>query len=184
MQLDLSEIVSRPGMRSSVSLDEAGTSEPDLVYLGPIQGRVAFQNSGDLLLIDGKVSTTLELTCGRCLEPFRWPVTVSLEERFPLEDVLNPTAPPGEGVEWDSTVSSVIHLDAGKPILDLGELIRQQLITEIPLQALCDEACRGLCPQCGANRNTGACECPEEPAGSPFAALADLLQPKNGDERS
>jgi uncharacterized protein len=145
---------------------------------------VEFQNSGDLLLIDGEVSTTLELSCGRCLEPFRWPVTVPLEERFPLEEVLNPQAEPEEGSEWDTTVSSVVHLDAGKPILDLDELIRQQLITEIPLQALCDEACRGLCPQCGANRNTGACECPEDAGDSPFAALAELIEKKNTDERS
>jgi uncharacterized protein len=184
MQLDLSEIVTRAGMRSTVALDEAGVSDPDLAYVAPVQGNVQFQNSGDLLLIDGDVSTTLELSCGRCLEPFRWPITVSLEERFPLVEVLNPSLPPEEGGEWDTTVSSVVHLDAGKPILDLGELIRQQLITEIPLQALCDEACRGLCPQCGANRNRGACGCPEETTPSPLAALGELLENRHKDERS
>jgi len=184
MQLDLSEIVSRPGMRSAVSLDEAGVPDPDLVFLTPVRGRVGFQNSGDLLLIDGEVETTLELTCNRCLEPIRWPVTLRLEERFPLEEVLNPSAPPEAGGDWDTTVSSVIHLDAGKPILDLDELIRQQLITEIPLQSLCDEACRGLCPHCGANLNAGPCACPEETAGSPFAVLAELIEKPNGDERS
>jgi uncharacterized protein len=184
MQLDLSEIVSRPGMRSEVALDEAGAPDADLVFLAPVQGRARFQNSGDLLLIDGDVSTTLELSCSRCLEPVLWPVTVRLEERFPLEEVLHPSLPPEEGGDWDTTVSAVVHLDAGKPILDLDELIRQQLITEIPLQALCDEACRGLCPQCGANRNTGVCACAEEVAGSPFAALAELIEKRNGDERS
>src|SRR5688572_31450734 len=116
MQIDLSEIVSRAGMRAAVSLDEAGVSDPDLIFLAPVTGEVVFQNGGDVLLIDGKVSTTLELECSRCLEPFRWAVTVPLEERFPLEEVLDPTAPPEEGGELDTTVSSVVHLDDGKPI--------------------------------------------------------------------
>lgn len=184
MQLDLSEIATRPGMRAEVSLDEAGASDPDLSYLEPVRGRVSFQNSGDLLLIDGEVATTLELACSRCLEAVRWPVAVRLEERFPLEEVFHPSAPPEEGGDWDTTVSSVIHLDAGKPILDLNELIRQQLITEIPLQVLCDEVCRGLCPQCGANRNADGCECPQDTAESPLAGLAELLEKRNGDEGS
>lgn len=184
MQLDLSEIVSRPGMRSSVAVDEPGVSDPDLIYMAPVQGSVLFQNGGDLLLIDGKVKTTLELSCGRCLEPFRWPVTVTLEERFSLAEVLNPSAPPEEGGDWDTTVSSVVYLDLGKPILDLDELIRQQLITEIPLQAICDEACRGLCAHCGANLNTGACACPEELSDTPLAALGELLKKRTGDTRS
>lgn len=184
MQFDLSEIVSRPGMRSSVALDEPGVSDPDLIFAAPVQGQIQFQNGGDLLLIDGEIKTTLELSCVRCLETFRWPVTVPIEERFSLEEVLNPSAPPEEGGDWDTTVSSVVHLDAGKPILDLDELIRQQLITEIPLQAVCDEACRGLCPHCGANRNTGACSCPEELADTPLAALGELLKKRTGDERS
>jgi uncharacterized protein len=175
MQLDLSEIVLRPGMRSAVTVDEPGAPDADLEYLEPVRGDLRFQNGGSLLLIDGEVSTTLRLQCGRCLEPVTWPVTIRLEERFPLEEVLNPSAPPEEDEEWDTTVSSVVHLDAGKPVLDLDELIRQQLITELPLQVLCSESCRGLCPQCGANLNQGECDCAPDAADSPLAALGALL---------
>lgn len=185
MQLDLSEIVTRPGMRSAVTLDQIGRSDPDLVYLAPIRGQVAFQNSGNLLLIDGRIATTLELTCGRCLKPVAWSVTIALEERFPIEEVLHPSAPPEEGGDWDTTVSSVVHLEAGKPILDLDELIRQQLITELPLQALCARECRGLCPRCGANRNEGECACAPDVAESPLAGLGALLTAeRNGMEGS
>jgi uncharacterized protein len=171
-------------MTSSVDVDEECLADPEIVCLEPIQGRVDFRNSGNLLLIDGEVAATVELTCDRCLEAVPWSTTVHLEERFPLADVIHPPREPTEDQEFDNTVSSVVHLDASKPILDLDELIRQQLITQIPMQVLCDEACRGLCPQCGANLNTNPCECPSEEADSPLSALSSLLEEDgNGRQR-
>jgi uncharacterized protein len=90
---------------------------------------------------------------------------------------MNPPIEPTEDdEEFDTTVSSVVHLDAGRPILDLDELIRQQLWTELPLQALCDPECRGLCPNCGANRNENECRCPPSTEESPLAGLSVLLE--------
>jgi uncharacterized protein len=175
MELDLSEIVHHPGMTSTVDVAQECLSDPEIVCLEPLEGRVDFRNSGNLLFIDGEIAATVELTCDRCLEAVPWSTTVHLEERFPLDEVVNPPREPQEGQEFDNTVSSVVHLDATKPILDLDELIRQQLLTQVPMQVLCDEACKGLCPQCGANRNTAACDCGDETSDSPLAALSALL---------
>jgi DUF177 domain-containing protein len=175
MTLDLSEIVHNTGMHSTVQVDQVCLDDPEIICLEPLEGRVDFRNSGDLLMIDGEVAATVELTCDRCLEPVPWATTIHLEERFPIPDVINPPREPTEGQEFDNTVSSVVHLDASKPILDLDELIRQQLITQMPMQVLCDEACKGLCPQCGANLNEGPCDCIVEAEESPFSALSALL---------
>lgn len=180
MQLDLSEIVHQQGMTSTVNVDLECLSDPEIVCLEPLEGRIDFRNSGNLLLIDGEVAATVELTCDRCLEAVPWSTTVHLEERFPLDEVINPPQKPVEGEEFDNTVSSVVHLDATKPILDVDELIRQQLLTQVPMQVLCDEACKGLCPRCGANWNTATCTCADETDDSPLSALAALL---DGDER-
>jgi uncharacterized protein len=52
--------------------------------------------------------------------------------------------------------------------LDLGEVVREQVLLGLPLKPLCREDCHGLCPRCGKNRNAGACGCkPEEEAGDP-----------------
>jgi uncharacterized protein len=62
-------------------------------------------------------------------------------------------------------------------VLDLTEVIRQDLLTRLPLQPLCAPDCPGLCPECGRELRTGACSCANEgEAASPFAALADLLR--------
>ena len=49
--------------------------------------------------------------------------------------------------------------------LDLEPLVRDAVLLELPLAPLCREDCAGLCPQCGANRNEGACGCaaPRDP---------------------
>jgi uncharacterized protein len=45
----------------------------------------------------------------------------------------------------------------------------------LPVQPLCREDCAGLCPRCGADRNTTSCDCDAQPRpDSPFAALASL----------
>ena len=43
--------------------------------------------------------------------------------------------------------------------IDLSELLREQFYLALPMKPLCREDCRGLCPQCGVNRNTGTCDC-------------------------
>src|SRR5437867_2503713 len=94
MTLDLSEIVHNAGMVSHVAIDQECLDDPEIICLEPIEGRVDFRNSGNLLLIDGEVAATVELTCDRCLEPVTWFTMLHLEERFPLPDVINPPKEP------------------------------------------------------------------------------------------
>jgi uncharacterized protein len=46
--------------------------------------------------------------------------------------------------------------------LDVKDLATQLVCSAIPLNVLCGEECRGICPVCGENRNTGACTCVTE----------------------
>jgi len=176
MKVDLSEISQREGMRVVVDIDQPCVEGADFQCAEPVRGQLTFANSGELLLIDGTVRTTVELPCDRCLEPALLPFEVTIEERFPLDEVSNPRLPTEEEIEFDNTLSTVIHLDAGKPILDLDELIRQQLVMILPIQVLCGPDCLGMCARCGANLNEGACACEPEMTSSPLAGLAALLE--------
>ena len=46
--------------------------------------------------------------------------------------------------------------------MDLGELIREYLVMEVPYAPVCKEDCKGLCPICGKNLNLEPHEHPEE----------------------
>ena len=175
MLLDLSEIVVRQGMRVHVDVDQPGVEDPDLVFQDPLRGRLTFEHGGDVLSIHGRLHTRLNVACARCLADVDYPLDMAVEEHFPIEDVLHPSRPRAAHEEWETQVSSVVYLEQGRPILDLDEMMRQLLISEIPIQVLCREDCAGLCPQCGANRNLSVCACREEPFTAPLKGLAALL---------
>ena len=54
------------------------------------------------------------------------------------------------------------------------ELLREQFYLALPMKPLCQEDCRGLCPQCGVNRNTGTCDCNVQWEDPRLAALRNL----------
>lgn len=101
----------------------------------------------------GRVASTLELACSRCLELFRLPV----DEAFDLM-YLPQSENVGEGeIEVDeASLTAAFYRD---DLIDLGGLMREQFYLALPLKPLCKPSCSGLCPVCGVNRNTGSCTC-------------------------
>lgn len=182
--LDLSEIVLRAGMQSTLTVDEPNVEDPDLRFAEPIQGEVVFRNGGELLNVAGELSTVLEIECARCLADVRVPLKVHVDERLPLDQVIRPNCPPADDDEgFDTVIASVIHLDAGRPIMNLSELLRQHIHTEVPIRTLCGAGCLGLCIRCGADLNLAECACPPPEDAGPFAQLASLRLREEGAEQ-
>jgi len=122
----------------------------------------------------GRVATVLELSCSRCLEPFRLP----LDEAFDLL-FLPQRENTGEGeseVEEDD-LGTAFYRDE---TIDLGGLMRERFVLAVPMKPLCADGCRGLCPQCGTNLNTATCQCVRRWTDPRLAELGRLVP---GDER-
>jgi len=139
--------------------------------LAPFELHLDAHAVGRRLLFRGKVTGLLELVCGRCTEPFRYaleePVTLLLE---PLPS--HAEAPEG-GIALDPD-----DLELGRYAgeeLDFGPVLLETLLTSWPMQPRCSEACRGLCPSCGANLNLAPCGCDVQEGNRPFEGLGELL---------
>jgi len=65
--------------------------------------------------------------------------------------------------------------------LDLSEAVREELILAVPEYVLCKDDCRGICPRCGTDLNTGPCECTPE-TDSRWSALQALRSQLPDDE--
>jgi len=111
------------------------------------------QKDGSQFRMVGKVRTTLSLACGRCLEDFTMPVDASFDLLY-LPHAEN--AGEGEVEVEDDDLSTAYYRDEE---IDLGQLMREQFYLALPMKPLCRESCRGLCPQCGTNLNSGTCTC-------------------------
>jgi uncharacterized protein len=47
-------------------------------------------------------------------------------------------------------------------IIDLTQIAREEIIFSYPPKLLCSPDCKGLCPQCGRNRNVHTCRCEDK----------------------
>jgi uncharacterized protein len=54
-------------------------------------------------------------------------------------------------------------------------MLREQFYLAIPMRPLCREDCKGLCPHCGTNWNTGTCACDVRWQDPRLAGLQSLL---------
>jgi uncharacterized protein len=145
------------------------TEDPGLEFTDArITGTVNLTKHGHDILVRGHLSGYLDLACSRCLKSFTHPVTAD----FDLLLVPRPGTAAGEDEELSA---SDLDLDyyTGE-VVDLESLLREQIILLIPIKPLCDETCKGLCPQCGAALNNEVCQCQPEAVNSPFADLAKL----------
>lgn len=79
-----------------------------------------------------------------------------------------------EGVELADEDLDLFPYDG--ETVDLEPLVREHLLLAVPYAPLCREDCKGLCPQCGIDRNVESCAC-EKPVDPRFAALKGLKLP-------
>jgi uncharacterized protein len=129
---------------------------------------------GTTLHVRGRLTGSLETDCARCLE--RYPLALGQElDLFYLPRAKGEPQAQEEDVELDDREVVVGYYDADR--LDLGEVMREQIVLGLPLKPLCREDCRGRCPSCGQDRNRQACACPpdQEPLDPRLAPLRKLF---------
>ena len=134
----------------------------------PVELEFDLHKDKERFRIEGRVRTILELPCSRCLEPYQLPVDAAIDLRY-LPESERTSDDEKEVAEEDVDVS--YYQDDQ---IDLSELLREQFYLALPMKPLCQEDCRGLCPQCGVNRNTGTCDCGpvwEDPRLAPLKGL-------------
>jgi uncharacterized protein len=140
--------------------------------------RTRAYRTGEDLVLAGGFEGAIDVECSRCLRRYRH----ALAETFRL--VLEPAGerrpPDPEGAKALQQYGVCLgdDLEIGwyrGPEIDLDAYFTELISLALPLQPLCDEECKGLCPRCGADRNRGDCGCREElRPPSPFAVLARL----------
>lgn len=140
---------------------------PEVAQLGDVTWEGAITNTGTGHLFQGKLQYQQTLTCQRCLVDFSNPVAVDVELLLVPE-----SDEPMEG-EFELEAEDLdIHYVA-EGILDTEPLLFEQLQLNVPMRPLCREACAGLCPECGVDRNLESCDC-QGPVDPRWSALRDL----------
>jgi uncharacterized protein len=123
----------------------------------------------------------LTVACSRCINPVKLAIDEKLRVTFmprhelPADDEEEAADAEDDGAEVAEEDLDVFPYDGDA--VDLEPLLREQFVLAVPFAPLCAETCKGLCPQCGIDRNTGTCSC-EPPIDPRLAALKGLKLPQ------
>ena len=109
-------------------------NDPFMEASGPVQYDFFVQVVSHELIVNGSISVEIRLKCSKCTDFFSTTVA-------------------------DSSFLRAYTLSEGMEYVDMAEDIREDILLHIPGFPVCSEDCKGLCPQCGINRNVRSCQC-------------------------
>ena len=129
-------------------------------YMIPVSAEVTgiVYRQGTDYIVDGKVKTVLNLNCDLCLSAFETKLD------FDLNEVFSETPDSDEEI-WELSDKTI----------DLKPAVIANIILNMPMQVLCSDDCKGLCPKCGHNLNDGDCGCDRGYVNPQFEKLLNLF---------
>lgn len=157
------------GARRSYEFNEKQLPLDGDLVLRDLVGSTRFTRTVSGVLANVQVTGRVDMQCTRCLAPVVYTLEVRFSDEFHsvIEVNTGTTLPTPD--EEDPFFIDDSHL------LDLGEAIREYGLIDLPMRQLCRPDCQGLCPTCGADRNSEVCQCQADTVDDRFAALQVLL---------
>lgn len=149
LRVDLRDLRRGPvNVEAEVSPDDPLLQGLPVVLRGPVEVEGQVQESGGEgeYLWRGVLHTVVDASCRRCLADVAQDLDISV-------DVLFSTDPDA------ADDPSVYPLAASAQVLELGDVVREELMLAVPEFVLCRPDCAGLCATCGADLNAGSCQC-------------------------
>ena len=155
----------------SLDLDQEAEQQGALAASGRAEVLHEHRGPRDIVAdvrLRGKFAGNFQVPCARCVEP----VEIPLAADFDL--IFRPAEADSEATERSITAPETEIGYYQGDSLSLEDVLREQVLLSLPVRTLCKPDCKGLCPRCGENRNSQACNCDEGPSDPRWEALAGL----------
>lgn len=141
IRIDISPLFKSVG--NKIRIDEKETvsyPEDGLDLTSPITIEGEMVNAGRGILFEGKISTRVKMNCSRCLKEIEVPLSFEMEEEFRRRRHEEPGRKKERELKDDDFFAEILSDNT----IDLSEAVRQDLLTELPIQPLCSEKCKGV----------------------------------------
>lgn len=133
--INVTQLLKEP-VGSSQSYDVRGRIGEEVE--GFVEGKAKLTRISQGVLVQCKLNAEVKLVCSRCLDSFLYPTSFTAEEEFlPISDV-------SDDLRLSSPEQSEGFPIDVKNIVDLGELIRQYVLLNLPMKPLCQPDCPGM----------------------------------------
>ena len=124
--------------------------------------------------VKGRVVARVQVECDRCLKLIELPVDSS----FKLEYVTQEDYQAQQAVELTEDDLDLTVFDG--EVIDIDALVTEEILLAVPDHILCKDDCKGICPRCGADRNSVDCGCETAEVDPRWAGLKELVNGKTG----
>ncbi len=141
----------------------------DFTFIDGISIQVEVFRTGQDIFIRGLFNTTIKISCIKCLENFSLPVETTFHYNLCASDEKELLS------EREINKADLDLFYYQGDIIDIVPLVREQILLNVPSYPLCQEVCKGMCPQCGINLNHSLCQCnKQEVTSSKFDILKEF----------
>ena len=143
----------------------------DLVQASPLAAKGMAEilpHSDGQMRIQGQIEVEMTAQCDRCLGGARF----ALDSRFDLFYRPASQLPDEDEVAIDEGEAEIGFYEDGG--MELEDILREQILLALPMQRVCSDVCKGICPACGKNRNETECDCKLETHVDRWGALRKL----------
>ena len=131
------------GTNRDIPIDDAEVRFSDDFSSQELTGMINFGRTPEGILVTGTLKARVPQECVRCLGTFSYSTHAAFSELYAFS--------------WKTATDSDLVLSEDADI-DLLPIVREYLLLDIPIQPVCQEDCKGLCPECGEDLNKSSCE--------------------------
>lgn len=158
--LDISQIITNDGasqnINSAIDCKSISFNGQDICFTAPVKVEGVIKNVSGVLCLELDCLAEFDTQCARCLDSVHKVLNFHVSERLARE-----------------ASDDVIIIDSHE--FDLDETVMKSFCSELPINFLCGENCKGLCHVCGCNLNHTKCDCEDDYIDPRLAALKDFL---------
>ena len=133
------------------------------------EGEVSLLNhSLGEIRVQGQLRIDTSTVCDRCIEAIQLPI----QNQYDLIYMPAGHSLGGGEDEIDKDAVEVGFYEGNG--IELDDVLREVVLLALPMQIVCGEACKGICPVCGHNRNQRECNCQTKAADDRWNSLKSL----------
>lgn len=154
-------------------IDFSGGPGGDLEQASPLEAKgwaELLAHSDGEIRVQGRYTVVMAAECDRCLGRARFELNTGFDLFYrPMSVIAREEEI--EIREGDTEIG--FYEDGG---LELEDILREQVLLALPMQRVCSDECKGICPVCGRNRNETECQCRVDDSAGRWGALRNLKE--------
>lgn len=134
----------------------------DIHFTGKVSVKGRVRNMAGYMTLEVRAILPFTTHCSRCWKEISREFTLDFSKRIAAKNTLQ-----NEDND-DYIIIEKNNIDMDSPLLEA-------ILLDFPMTFLCKEDCRGLCPKCGADLNSGDCSCVKKEIDPRLEILKKLL---------